>query len=60
MVFAFPENPEQDYIKRVIAVEGDTLSVESGRPVINGWKVPSCRVGRYEFSEGDVDFPKKL
>jgi signal peptidase I len=57
MVFEFPDpnpqNPRQDFIKRVIARPGDTLAVESGHPVINGWKVPSCLVGNYEFREGD-------
>ncbi|HMJ12311.1 MAG TPA: signal peptidase I, partial [Polyangiaceae bacterium] len=57
MVFEFPDpvpsNPRQDFIKRVIALPGDTLEVESGHPIINGWRVPNCRVGDYEFYEGD-------
>jgi signal peptidase I len=57
MVFEFPDpvltNPRQDFIKRVIALPGDTLEVESGHPIINGWHVPKCRVGDYEFYEGD-------
>jgi len=57
MVFEFPDpnpaNPRQDFIKRVIALEGDTLMVDSGHPVINGWRVPSCRVGSYDYFEGD-------
>jgi signal peptidase I len=56
MVFEYPDpkpNAErQDFIKRVIALEGDELVVEAGHPIINGWKVPSCRVGSYEFDEG--------
>lgn len=58
MVFANPENPEQDYIKRVMAVPGDVLTVDSGHPIINGWRVPSCRVGPYEYTEGDERFVK--
>lgn len=57
MVFIYPdpnpENPRQDYIKRVIALPGDTLAVQDGHPIINGWKVPYCRVGHYEYMEGD-------
>ncbi len=53
MVFAFPEHPEQDFIKRVIASEGDTLEVKSGHPVLNGWPVPSCRVGAWTYEEFD-------
>jgi signal peptidase I len=56
MVFEYPDpNPaaeRQDFIKRVIAVEGDTLEVRDGHPIINGWTVPSCRVGDYAFDEG--------
>jgi signal peptidase I len=53
MVFKFPENKEQDFIKRVIAVPGDTLEAIDGRPVINGWLVPHCYVGPYS-SEGQM------
>ena len=41
MVFKFPENNEQDFIKRVIALPGDTLEALDGRPVINGWRRPA-------------------
>src|SRR6201999_960623 len=51
MVFKFPENKEQDFIKRVIAVPGDTLEALDGRPVINGWLAPHCYVGQFR-SEG--------
>ncbi len=49
MVFKFPENKEQDFIKRVIAVPGDTLEAIDGRPVINGWLVPHCYVGQFRY-----------
>jgi signal peptidase I len=51
IVFAFPEHPEQDFIKRVVAVEGDKLEARAGHPVINGWEVPSCRVGTWSYSD---------
>jgi signal peptidase I len=53
MVFAFPEKPDQDFIKRVIAHPGDRLEVEGGHPIINGWKVPNCLVGTYKYQEYD-------
>ncbi|MCC6897581.1 MAG: signal peptidase I [Polyangiaceae bacterium] len=63
MVFEFPDpnpqNPRQDFIKRAIALPGDTLSVEAGHPIINGWRVPSCFVGAYEFHEGDETLTKR-
>jgi signal peptidase I len=49
MVFKFPENKEQDFIKRVIVVPGDTLEAVNGRPLINGWLVPHCHVGSYRY-----------
>jgi signal peptidase I len=55
MVFEYPEpNPaaeHPDYIKRVIAVAGDRLEVEHGRPRINGWLVPNCLVGKYAYED---------
>jgi signal peptidase I len=53
IVFAFPEHPEQDFIKRVVAVEGDKLEARGGHPVINGWEVPSCRLGPWSYSDYD-------
>ncbi|NOU28926.1 MAG: signal peptidase I [Polyangiaceae bacterium] len=53
MVFQFPEHPEQDFIKRVIATPGDTLEAKNGHPWINGWEVPSCFAGVYSYSEGE-------
>jgi signal peptidase I len=50
-VFKYPEHPEQDFVKRAIAVGGDRLEVRSGHPIINGWQVPSCAVGRYHYAE---------
>jgi signal peptidase I len=32
----FPERDSDNFIKRVVAVPGDTLSVRDGRPVVNG------------------------
>jgi signal peptidase I len=57
MVFAFPEHPEQDFIKRVIAIPGDTLEARNGHPFINGWEVPHCDVGVYSYSEVDSLVP---
>ncbi len=50
-VFKYPEHPEQDFVKRAIAVGGDRLEVRDGHPIINGWEVPSCVVGSYHYTE---------
>lgn len=51
IVFAYPEHPEQDFIKRVIAIPGDKLEARGGHPIINGWTAPSCFVGKYAYTE---------
>jgi signal peptidase I len=53
IVFQFPEKPEQDFIKRVVALPGDKLEALDGRPIINGWRPPECRVGTYKHTWGD-------
>jgi signal peptidase I len=42
-----PEHPEQVFLKRVIGLPGDKLEFIDGRPIINGWLAPHCRVGSY-------------
>ena len=46
-----PALSPDDLIKRVIALPGDVLEVDSGHAIINGWRVPSCPVGTYTVSE---------
>lgn len=36
VVFKFPKNPKLDYIKRVIAVAGDTVEIHNKRIFVNG------------------------
>jgi signal peptidase I len=55
IVHAYPENMEQDFIKRVIAVPGDVLEAKSGHPWINGWEVPHCLVGTYAYNDANSD-----
>ena len=55
MVFKFPENKDQDFIKRVIAVPGDTLEAINGRPIINGWLAPHCYIGRFHYDNHSAE-----
>jgi signal peptidase I len=50
VVFPFPENPKQDFVKRVIGLPGDNIELVEGRPVINGFTPPHCRVGTIDVS----------
>ena len=58
IVFEFPDPdpraPRQDFIKRVIGLPGDRLEVDGGHPIINGWRVPNCRVGPYQYAERSI------
>ncbi len=54
IVFEYPENREQDFIKRVIALPGDRLEARDSHPWINGWKVPWCKVGTYAYIDAET------
>ncbi|MCS7100267.1 MAG: signal peptidase I [Burkholderiaceae bacterium] len=55
MVFRFPHNPSQDYIKRVVGLPGDRVEYVNRRLVINGEPVPLRRVERY-YDDGRVQY----
>ena len=50
IVFRFPRDPSRDFIKRVIAVPGDTVEIRQGRVFVNGQFVDEAyinEVGNY-------------
>jgi signal peptidase I len=44
IVFKYPKEPDKDFIKRVVAVGGDTIAVRDNQLVINGKPVPRAHV----------------
>jgi signal peptidase I len=55
MVFRFPHNPAQDYIKRVVGLPGDRVEYADRRLSINGQPVPLQALPRY-FEEDRVQY----
>jgi signal peptidase I len=54
LVFRFPENPEQEYDKRVVGLPGDVIATHGPALTINGWEVPRCSVGRHTYQDEDT------
>lgn len=61
-LFGFPTGTAQDFIKRVIAVGGDTVEGEDGRVFVNGEAVdePYLDPGTETSSFGPVDVPEGM
>ncbi|RFA28349.1 signal peptidase I [Alkalilimnicola ehrlichii] len=51
-VFRYPENPAQDYIKRVIGLPGDRISYRNKQLFVNGEPIPQVNLGPYVGPEG--------
>jgi signal peptidase I len=46
-VFRFPENPKEDYIKRVVGLPGDEVTYRNKTLYINGVEVAESEIGPY-------------
>ena len=54
IVFVYPVDPTKDFIKRLIAVEGETVAIKDGAIYINGKEITDPRIKRtYYYNRGD-------
>ncbi len=44
-VFKYPPNPKEDYIKRIVGLPGDTISVHNEQLFVNGKPMPQSYLG---------------
>lgn len=51
IVFVFPEDPSKDFIKRVVAIPGDTVEIRDKVVILNG---ESLREGYTQFADGQM------
>jgi len=47
-VFRYPQNPSDDYIKRIVGLPGDHIAYYNKSLYVNGGKVTHKKVGQYE------------
>jgi len=53
VVFRYPLNPNQDYIKRIIGLPGDHVAYRDKQVYLNGKPVPLTRIGAYTGPDQD-------
>ena len=51
MVFRYPDDPSQDFIKRVVGVSGDRIAVRDGRLWLNGQPVDRLPDGEFVYRD---------
>lgn len=57
IVFKYPRNPEENYVKRVIGLPGDTIEIRGTRVFINGAELPENKlfVGPQRDDKADLE-----
>jgi len=54
VVFIYPDNPKKDFIKRLIATEGETVEIKNGTIYINDKPLLDLEFGqRYYYNRGE-------
>jgi len=54
IVFKYPEDPQRDFIKRLIAFPGETVVIREGAVYVDGAKIQDRRIlNHYYYNRGD-------
>jgi signal peptidase I len=53
IVFRYPRDPEKDFVKRVLAIPGDTIRFDDDMPVVNGQPVSRKPLGGSTYWDYD-------
>lgn len=51
IVFRYPDDPRQDFIKRVIGIPGDRIDVRGGRIRVNGQPLDQLSEGKFTYRD---------
>ncbi|MDI6782635.1 MAG: signal peptidase I [bacterium] len=59
VVFKYPENPKQDFVKRLVGLSGDTVAISDGKVLINGTALDEPYIKETPFDNfGPVIVPR--
>lgn len=56
VVFRFPQDPTVDYIKRIVALPGDTVTYNNKHLIINGEVVATTKEGQFSYVESGLNY----
>ena len=59
IIFKYPRDPYHKYVKRLIALPGDTLEIKSRKLLVNNIEFPLSKNGKYVAPELPVDFKQR-